>query len=250
MTTGSREIAWAVPVDNVNKTFTINSLRADLNGYTNATYQIRLSLLNDNGSQAGENVSNFNIVNGIPQVDSAVVGLFKHCSLASTRFPSIGYGSYSLSDLVTIGIPNNDISAVNFNKFIPNKSKVILYDGENFDGTKQEVTTSQTCIFNDRASSLMILPVLNGEIQKVQFYESSDLGGRVIELKVGAYFESDLTSLNFNDVISSVKADPDIQVLLFEDDNFRGNKMIIDGATKNNLAEFSDKVSSILIYKH
>jgi hypothetical protein len=69
-------------------------------------------------------------------------------------------------------------------------------------------------------------------------------------LNVGAYFEDDLIALGMNNAISSVKAVPGLRIVLFEDDNFRGNSVIIDDGTSWYLGSLNDKVSSILIYRY
>jgi hypothetical protein len=249
MTTGSREISWAGYLDQVAKTFSINCLRADLNGYQDADYEIRLMLLNTDGSMSRD-VFRFEFENGLPVVDTKPVYVFKDCSTGSGRYPGLEYGSYTDSELIAWGVPDNSISAVDFNKFARGKSKLIAFDGGNFDGASQVFTSKQLCVFNDKTSSLMALPVHNGETEQASVYEHASYGGAAVDLNVGAYFEDDLIALGMNNAISSVKAVPGLRIVLFEDDNFRGNSVIIDDGTSWYLGSLNDKVSSILIYRY
>jgi hypothetical protein len=73
----------------------------------------------------------------------------------------VGVGEYNAQKLNSLDGFQEEISSMK----IPNGLKVILYEGDNFNGPSAEFLSNVDCLgshpsnFNDRAKSMKILPV-------------------------------------------------------------------------------------------
>lgn len=121
---------------------------------TNEAYQIRVKLLLTNGTLVSKSYA-FNFLNGIPQFGAdKAANFYQHGSYGGYNV-SLPVGQYTTADLVSLGITNNDISSLQMGSNV----KVILYDGDNFTGTSQELTSGSSYLstFNDKTSSIKVV---------------------------------------------------------------------------------------------
>lgn len=85
------------------------------------------------------------------------VTLYKDCDYLGTAI-NIPIGDYTLAQLNTLGIIDNDISSLK----IPSGYKAILYKDDNFSGSSITITENNNCLvsnnWNDQTTSLKIQP--------------------------------------------------------------------------------------------
>lgn len=81
----------------------------------------------------------------------------------------------------------------------------------------------------------------------VTVYQEANFGGSKRECRVGNYRTADLPGLN-NNAASSIKVSPGFEVVIYDNDNYGGGNLVIDGDVKN-LADFdfNDKLSSMKV---
>lgn len=79
---------------------------------------------------------------------------------------------------------------------------------------------------------------------EVVIYEHVDYQGKSLKLSSDT---PNFVTLNFNDILSSVKVGPNTTVTLFRDVNYGGNTVVVDKDIPNIGAAFNDQASSLKI---
>ncbi len=176
---------------------------------------------------------------------------YEHCDYQGQSW-QLDVGDYSWVE--NVGIPNDFLSSVR----VPPGLKVILYEHINFQGRQLELTSDIPCLvnkaFNDHTSSIRIINLQSSQSsqssqvqQKPTFYEHCNYEGRNWNLDVGDYSWVENAGIP-NDLISSVKVPPGIQVTLYEHSNFDGRQLILTNDTPCLVGQsFNDHTSSIRV---
>ncbi len=88
-------------------------------------------------------------------VNNDPIKIFQDCSYGGYS-ASIGIGTYNVSQLLALGVKNDDISSIQ----VPSGYKVTLYADDNFAGSSVILTGDDACLvakgFNDTASSIRV----------------------------------------------------------------------------------------------
>lgn len=102
-------------------------------------------------------VLNAKVPDKIPVVSDIAVVVFQHCDYTGYSL-ALSEGEYNLSDLMSHGVKNNDLSSLK----IVEGYKITFYDQVNFGGTSIIEDDDVSCFaegWNDRISSLKIAKV-------------------------------------------------------------------------------------------
>jgi len=114
-------------------------------------------------------------------VPSGIGTVYQDCNYAGYAV-ALGVGNYTLSQLVSLGVKNDDLSSVK----VQSGYEVILYEDDNFTGASLVITANNSCLvnnnFNDIASSLKVLAVTNSSCSGLPTYVEN--GGYVDGSKV------------------------------------------------------------------
>jgi|GEM_PF-4504354 len=90
------------------------------------------------------------LTNGSPKIN-----VYQNCNFSGWNI-QLGIGTYTMSQLATLGVANDQISSVK----IPEGMKVIVYKNNNYGGDSTALTTNLGCLsnigFNDNISSIKI----------------------------------------------------------------------------------------------
>jgi hypothetical protein len=160
--------------DTQNETFTLANATEVLN-FANANVYVNMiamwSANRDNGGCAGQTsasptcsglsqgsfafVNTWKSFSGSTSGGTGVTTLYKDCNFGGTAV-SLPVGDYTLSQLNSRGILNDDVSSLKVNSGY----KVTLYENDNFGGATLVVTADNSCLvgagWNDRASSMRV----------------------------------------------------------------------------------------------
>jgi len=144
-------------------------------------------------------------------------------------------------DLVTLGF--NDITS----SFVlgPN-TYATFYDDINYGGKAFKATQNQEKLgaqFNDKISSVKIHLTANHVIA----YRDANFSGPFLRIDQDT---PNLVSLNFNDVISSLKVGENTTIVLYRDINYGGPSFELSKDTPYVGAAWNDQVSSIKFKHH
>jgi hypothetical protein len=151
--------------------------------------------------------------------------VYKDCNFSGTSIP-LAPGYYTLADLQSLGVQNDDISSLRVSSGLT----VELWEHDNFAGTSVSITADNACLvansFNDRASSLRIFRrvIL---IPAATVFKDCQFGGTAIRLGTGDYTLSELQSLGMTDNdVSSIKIANNYQLQLYTEDNWTGTSQV------------------------
>lgn len=90
-----------------------------------------------------------------PPPTGGVARVYQHCNYGGTTV-GLAVGTYTLSQLQTLGVRNDDISSVQVNSGY----EILLYQHDNFGGTVVTKSANDDCLvndnFNDQASSIVV----------------------------------------------------------------------------------------------
>jgi hypothetical protein len=210
------------------------------NNVATGAYTLTAIATDDRGAQSSAQVSI--VVTNVP-----VATVYKDCNYAGTAVGLLP-GSYTLSQLQSLGIANDDISSLKVNSGY----QVQLFNNDNFNGTAITITTSSSCLvansFNDLTSSLKVSAI--GTVTGATVYKDCNYAGYAVALSPGTYTLGQLQALGIaNDDISSLKVNSGYQVQLYADDNFLGNSQTF-GIDNPCLVTngFNDAASSIKLF--
>ena len=229
---------------NTSNTFNFTIPLSDLYTTGNSDYTINLRLLANNGT-INTTSYYFSFVNGTPIFRKNELSVHQHCSYGGYAV-NLPYGVYNSTDLISLGISNNDISSIKIPIF---GIRAKAFDADNFTGGNIILTNSSNCLtshnYNDKISSLIVEPY--GGNGKIKIYKHASYGGTMVELGVGLYRTTDLVGLGMldNDV-SSIQVPSNMKVTLFDNDNIKGASYVVTNNI-NYLSAFNDKTSSILV---
>ncbi|OQP60747.1 beta/gamma crystallin-related protein [Niastella populi] len=178
------------------------------------SYVITAVATDDRGSQSSAQVA-------VTVTNTPVATVYRNCSFGGTAVGLLP-GSYTLGQLQSVGILNDDISSLR----VTNGYQVELFADNNFAGTSVVITADNSCLvannFNDLTSSLKISAI--GAISAATVYKDCNYGGYAIALAPGNYTLSQLQASGIlNEDISSLKVNSGYQIQLFANDNFTGN---------------------------
>ena len=178
-----------------------------------------------------------------PPLPNNVVTAFKDCSFGGYAV-SLAVGDYTLAQLQSRGVVNNDLSSVK----VSSGYEMQLFADDNFAGTSVTITADNSCLvangFNDVASSLKVRP-----LSVATAYKDCSYGGYAIKLSVGEYTLAALQARGIlNNDLSSLKVNSGYEVQLFADDNFAGTSVTVTADNSCLVANgFNDVASSLKV---
>lgn len=175
------------------------------------------------------------------------------------KFPTawkvmLPYGDYTLENLKSkAGFVNNDLGSL---KIVKPNTVVTLYDSTNFTGKRGTIksflkSSPNLKTFNDKTSSIIVK-----ELVDVFIYQHCNYKGWNVRLPVGEHRTVYLQSLGFVDnQASSLKVAAGFEVILYQDDNFKGPSITLTKNTScftnyklpNSTKTFDNRVSSIKV---
>ncbi|KAI5609236.1 beta-crystallin A4 [Silurus asotus] len=124
-------------------------------------------------------------------------------------------------------------------------SKIIVYDGSNFQGLSKEFTSDvpnlKTLNFDNCISSLKVMG--NPWVA----YKDANFGG-----EPAVYEEGEYPSVYYNNISSLEMVTEDLdnpQITLYEDENYKGQSLVLDCETSLLYGAFNDTVSSHKVQK-
>ncbi|HVY35731.1 MAG TPA: Ig-like domain-containing protein, partial [Candidatus Paceibacterota bacterium] len=130
------------------------SASTTVTGLSQGSYDFRLTVSDNSGATAYDDVIvtvNYSQVSGTP-----VVTLYKDCSYGGYSIP-LSVGSYHLTQLLTLGMINDDISSV---QITPGYQATLYQD--DLSGSSLTLTANDSCFvndnFNDVMSSIVVAP--------------------------------------------------------------------------------------------
>ncbi len=204
------------------------------------TYTISATATDDRGAQAFTQAA-------ISVTNAPVVTVYKDCNYNGTAVGLLP-GSYTLSQLQSMGINNDDISSLK----VSGSYQIQLFNDDNFGGNVVTLVADNSCLvannFNDLTSSLKISAI--GTVTAATVYRDCDYLGGAISLSPGNYTLSQLQELGIaNDDVSSLKINSGYQIQMYWDDNFLGTSQVysIDNPCLVTNG-FNDAASSIRIF--
>lgn len=184
----------------------------------------------------------------------APVKLFQHANFKG-YVVKLHPGSYTLRDLVKLGMSNDDISSL---KVSPGY-KVTVYQHDHFRGRGKTFNSNNHWIgntHNDEISSVVveqvgiIQPPFREEVAPVRLYQHKNFQGYSVHLTPGSYRLGDLERLGMkNDDISSLKVSPGYRVTVYQHDHFRGWRKTYSQNQSWVGSNYNDQFSSVKIEK-
>ena len=164
-------------------------------------------------------------------------------------------GSYSLAQMRTLGVSDNDISSLRINPGYD----VVLFTDDQLAGSRLTLTGDIACLtgnalgggtWNDQTTSLLVRS-LPGQ---ATVYSDCNYGGKAVNLPEGSYSLAQLGERGVSDNdISSLRVNPGYDVVLFTDDQLAGSRLTLtsDNAclTGNALGSgtWNDQTTSLLV---
>ncbi|WP_445457621.1 glycosyl hydrolase family 18 protein [Flavobacterium sp. HNIBRBA15423] len=116
------------------------------------------------------------VINGTQPPQNGVATVYKHCNYGGYSV-NLPVGNYTLSQLQSLGILDNDISSIK----VQSGYEVVLYANNNFTGSSIIVNTDDTCLvdnnFNDVTTSLRVRTVTNASSILIQAEDYSNMNG-------------------------------------------------------------------------
>ena len=164
-------------------------------------------------------------------------------------------GSYSLAQMRSLGVSDNDISSLRINPGYD----VVLFTDDQLAGSRLTLTGDVACLtgnalgngtWNDQTTSLLVRS-LPGQ---ATVYSDCNYGGKAVNLPEGSYSLAQLGERGVgNDDISSLRVNPGYDVVLFTDDQLAGSRLTLTGdvacLTGNALGNgtWNDQTTSLLV---
>jgi len=116
------------------------------------------------------------VINGTQPPQNGVATVYKHCNYGGYSV-NLPVGNYTLSQLQSLGIVDNDISSIK----VQSGYEVVLYANNNFTGSSIIASTDDTCLvdnnFNDVTTSLRVRTVTNTSSILIQAEDYSNMNG-------------------------------------------------------------------------
>lgn len=153
---------WATLDTRTNEVFASRLLRREFSFTNNIAYSYyRLQMTNNSGTIL--QLAEWEIFGQLPPTNVATA--YKHCDYNASGYAiGLAVGDYTLAQLVTKGIIDNDISSLK----VSSGYEVALYDLDNFQGTSIIIRADDACLnnesFNDRASSLRVRTITANQL--------------------------------------------------------------------------------------
>lgn len=130
----------------------------------------------DNSSSTASYAAAVNTVFGGGSKNTAAATFYKDCNYSGLGI-SLPTGNYTLSQLLSHGILNDDISSIHVNSGY----QTTVYTNDNYGGTSLLVNTNNSCLvnnsFNDLISSLKISSTTSAATTQVQAESYSSMSG-------------------------------------------------------------------------
>lgn len=133
---------------------------------------------------------------------------------------------------------NDDIESIQLSGGV----RVILFDEKDFSGEKVVIERDTTDLgdFEDKAASMIVEPMEGGF---ATVFKEPGYQGTVREFDIGRY--SSLEN-DWDDEIESVQLSGNIRVILFDKENFEGDRRIVERDTLD-LGDFRKKAASMIV---
>ncbi len=164
-------------------------------------------------------------------------------------------GSYSLAQMRSLGVNDNDISSLRINPGYD----VVLFTDDQLAGSRLTLIADNACLtgnalgggtWNDQTTSLLV----RRRAGVVSLYSDCNYGGKAIGLPTGSYSLAQMRNLGVSDNdISSLRINPGYDVVLFTDDQLAGTRLTLTGdnacLTGNALGggTWNDQTTSLLV---
>ena len=104
---------------------------------------------------------------------NAIATVYEHCNYDGYAI-GLGIGDYTLSQLIALGVKNNDLSSVK----VQSGYQITLYADDNFQGTALVVTSDNSCVvannFNDQTTSIKVSAVVSNNSPSVAITSPSN----------------------------------------------------------------------------
>lgn len=155
------------------------------------------------------------------------VTLFNDCNNFTTAPVPLTEGFYTVAALKARGLDSATLSSLKVNAGY----EAVLYAQDDLEGDSLVVNANTDCLetqgWNDRASSLWVraLPKAVGWVYENANYNNGIAG---LALPTGSYNMAALSAKGIaNDVITSLKVDSGYEMVLYQNDNFSGDSLIL-----------------------
>lgn len=133
---------------------------------------------------------------------------------------------------------NDDIESIQLSGGV----RVILFDEKDFGGEKVviERDTADLGDFEDKAASMIVEPMKGGF---VTVFKEPGYQGTVREFDIGRYSSLDN---DWDDEIESLQLSGNVRVILFDREDFEGERMVVERDTLD-LGDFRKKAASMIV---
>ncbi|RYD51361.1 MAG: T9SS type A sorting domain-containing protein [Sphingobacteriales bacterium] len=174
----------------------------------------------------------------VRKYQAPVVTLYNNCNNFTTTPVPLTEGFYTVADLKDRGLDSGQLSSL---KITPGY-EAVLYTGNYLTGHSVRLTSDALCLtnntfpgggtWNDKTSSLQVraLPKAVAWMYAALNYSNGPAGPS--PLPVGDYDLSELNRRGIgNDALSSIKVDSGYEMVLYQNDNFSGDSLILAANT-------------------
>ncbi|WP_010182664.1 beta/gamma crystallin-related protein [Aquimarina agarilytica] len=195
--------------------------------------------------------------------NNSIVTVYENCGFKG-RGVQLKEGKYTIAQLASKGIKNDDISSIKVTKDF----KVTIYQNNNFKGYATVLNSDISCLINNRSGrngssdwndDISSIRIERKITPQVMVYKDCGFNGKSVVLKSGNYTISQLANLGIlNDDISSIKIPNGYKMTIYQHNNFRGYNASFTSDTKclsnikkgrTNDSNWNDDISSIRIEK-
>ena len=175
----------------------------------------------------------------------AGVTLYPNASYGGTGV-SFGVGSYTLSQMVAAGMPNDAVSSIQ----VPAGYTIVAYADDNYSGTSWTYAANNANLANTgNDNAISSFKITQAASSGVTFYPDANFGGTGVTLGDGSYTISQMQAAGIaNDAISSIQVPSGKTVVAYADGDFTGTSWTFT-ANNANLANTGNDntISSFVI---
>ena len=189
-----------------------------------------------------KHMANVQIGLDAPVSSSTGVTLFPNASYGGTGV-TFGVGSYTLSQMVAAGMPNDAVSSIQ----VPAGYQIVAYGDDNYAGTSWTYTANNSNLANtgndNQISSFKVSKI------GVTLYPNASFGGTGVTFAPGSYSLAQMVAAGMpNDAVSSIQVPAGMQIVAYGDDAFSGTSWTYT-ANNTNLATTGNdnQISSFVV---